>query len=407
MERELILSTDVSHDELEESFNVVCSCSGIIEASTSYLDLLENVLGYVKEECKKDNIDDAKIRKVLNRTAKVINSAETSNVNKNKQEIKEIKRIVIDNLINSNDKNIDDFDFGVVDKLNINLNDELYKFIKDKITNGSLPKRQIINYILEKYDILPKDSVELCEYDDIDFIDYIIKNRMTKSIALSFENIYAILRKIIEDEQAEYDRAIIYGLDRSGYESRYPSLARVLLLIDTKEEIEELKKKHKNDSKFVEYLDLFKGMLSNYDKSFMTEMKVNIPVGRFKNATKCILAREISANTDFLYNAEETVSLATHDGLEEKVERVEGMLKAKEIMACLPDSFKDKMYGAYNEVEDNKYAILLSKIIAKYCTTRDGKKYTPSKVQVLLLNAYKQFIENLSNGMENNNSSKK
>ena len=139
----------------------------------------------------------------------------------------------------------------------------------------------------------------------------------------------------------------------------------------------------------------------------MNEMKVNIPVGRFKNAIRLILDREMSYNKEYLYNTSKTVLSATSDGLEEKTNQVEGLFKVKEIMACLPDNYKDKMYNAYNEVEDNKYAILLSKVIAKYCTTKDGKKYTPSKVQVLLLNAYRQYIENLSKNMENKKTIKK
>ena len=172
------------------------------------------------------------------------------------------------------------------------------------------------------------------------------------------------------------------------------------MLIDIKNGIAQLKQEHKDEPRFIEYLELFLSLLSQYDAEFVEVFTFFVPVSEFKEGIKSILKREMASNESFNLKKSEISKQAIYDRLSSENNGITGKITFREMLSCVPENFKKQIYDGYGDGGQNVFAILLSKAMSQYCVSSKGRKLTPKQIEDALHNRYCQELEELSKEIE-------
>ena len=356
--------------------------------------LFEEILDCIEEECENKSVNDEEIKKIINSFLSYLRSKET-----NLADVEQLKSAVKEELITDgyllSDVITEEID---VEKINVDkkqFEKKLieyiikYHFNQDKIT-----KRNLLDYILYKNGIHSSNLFD-SNVDDYFKGDFEPLNFEVEFFSDFFTNLhvnltYEDLEEIIEDVNGENFQ-------------EFDSYEYAKLLDACRNMLTKRKETTEENSLFEQYLTMLLNGLPNYDSVFQKNV-----IPEFENDDLLPFAVECLGNKLYgfdLYSVfqkfTELKQRILREYLDMKIKELTGMFAYSDVMLCLSDEFKDKLYSGYGNIEknpkENTYAKLLSKVIAKYCVKKDGEtKYNPNEVQLMLLNSYRQILSRLS-----------
>ena len=133
---------------------------------------------------------------------------------------------------------------------------------------------------------------------------------MERKLPIYFDDMSEFFQEQIDEEKKALGSDLLRRSKEEAYTSKYPGLAKALLIKSIREEVERIRKEHQDEEVFVVQLNQFLEALSKYDTEFLRSFRALIPANEFSEGIRTILTRELHASENFRNGKDNTIKLA-------------------------------------------------------------------------------------------------